>query len=178
MKNYIRKEKILQESLRLGLDYRVLTRPTFDFLLEIKKQLAQTNGGQEADFKQVFEKYIEVKNINQDTQVLAIEFDNLFDGLFMKLKIKVPPKDSLEQLKLLLAVKFGLQAKNDFILVHKIERILHDLDFVYVNLIKALRDPEAAKLQKEAMARLSQRFDLVARSISQAPKPKKEASQP
>lgn len=96
----------------------------------------------------------------------------------MKLKIKVPPKESMEQLKLLLAVKFGLKAENDFVLVHKIERILHDLDFVYVNLIKALRDPEAAKLQKEAMARLSQRYELVARSISHAPKPKKEASQP
>ena len=41
-------------------------------------------------------KYIETKNINQDTKVQAIEFDNLFDGLFMNYKIKVPPKDSME----------------------------------------------------------------------------------
>ena len=76
----------------------------------------------------------------------AIEFDNLFDGLFMLQKIKAPPKESMEQLRLLLAVKFGLKAENDFVLVHKIERILHDLDFVYVNLIKVLRDPDAQKL--------------------------------
>lgn len=33
IRNYINKEKLLLQSLRLGLDYRALTEPTFKFLL-------------------------------------------------------------------------------------------------------------------------------------------------
>jgi hypothetical protein len=39
VKNYISKEKLMLESLRLGIDYRVLTQPTFSFLLQLKKSI-------------------------------------------------------------------------------------------------------------------------------------------
>ena len=39
LKNYLRKEKLMVESLRLGFDYRALTEPTFKFLLELKQHL-------------------------------------------------------------------------------------------------------------------------------------------
>ena len=37
--NYLRKEKIMAKSVKLGLDYQVLTKATFDFLLRIKQVL-------------------------------------------------------------------------------------------------------------------------------------------
>ena len=147
VRNYLRKEKIMSESERLGLDYRILTKPTFEFLLRIKQEMNGPDGKGETNkpFKEVFEKWIETKKVNRDTQVLAILFDNFFDGLFMKFKIVCPPQSSMNQLKLLLAVQFGAKLDQSYILVQKIERVLHDLDFVYVNLIKILRDPDAAK---------------------------------
>lgn len=36
VRNYMNKENLMLESLRLGLDYRVLTQPTFGFLLQLK----------------------------------------------------------------------------------------------------------------------------------------------
>lgn len=46
----------------------------------------------------------------------------------------------MEQLKLLLCVQFGLNIKEpSYFLVQKIERVLYDLDYVYVNLVKILR---------------------------------------
>ena len=56
----------MQESIRLGLDYRVLTEPTFDFLLRIKQELNGPDGKTEKnlDFKEVFAKYIVTKKIN------------------------------------------------------------------------------------------------------------------
>ena len=56
----------MQESIRLGLDYRVLTKPTFDFLLRIKQELNGPDGKAEKnlDFKEVFAKYIVTKKIN------------------------------------------------------------------------------------------------------------------
>ena len=104
----------------------------------------------------------------------AIDFDDFFDGLFMKFKIVCPPQQSMAQLKLLLAVQFGTKTEQCFVLVQKMERILHDLDFVYVNLIKVLRDPDAAKHQNDAMEHLTERFYFVARSMSNAPPQPKE----
>ena len=39
VRNYLRKQKIMRQSIDLGLDYRVLTKVTFDFLLRIKQVL-------------------------------------------------------------------------------------------------------------------------------------------
>jgi len=36
IKNYVKKEKLLVDSQRKGLDYRALTEPSFDFLLKLK----------------------------------------------------------------------------------------------------------------------------------------------
>lgn len=39
VRNYLHKEKVMQQSISLGLDYQVLTKATFDFLLRIKQVL-------------------------------------------------------------------------------------------------------------------------------------------
>lgn len=36
IKNFVKKEKLLVDSQRKGLDYRALTEPSFDFLLKLK----------------------------------------------------------------------------------------------------------------------------------------------
>ena len=114
IRNYLRKEKIMKKSISLGLDYKILSKTTFDFLLRIKQALnnsddkgkKQTDSSQ--DFRQVFAKDIKTKRMNQQISVALIEFDDLFDGLFMKYKIKNPPKETLDHLKILLCVQFGL----------------------------------------------------------------------
>ena len=39
VRNYLRKQKIMEQSINLGLNYQVLTKTTFDFLLRIKQVL-------------------------------------------------------------------------------------------------------------------------------------------
>ena len=56
------------------------------------------------NFRSIFSKHIVSKRLNTDASVDLIEFDDFFDGLFMKFKIMCPPKDTLEQLKFLLCV--------------------------------------------------------------------------
>ena len=85
----------------------------------------------------------------------------------MKFKIKNPPKETLEHLKLLLCVQFGLNANEKcYFLVQKVERMLYDLDYVYVNLVRIIRDPNHGQLQAETAKMLKQRYDFVARGIS------------
>lgn len=36
VRNYLHKEKLMQQSISLGLDYSVLSKVTFDFLLRLK----------------------------------------------------------------------------------------------------------------------------------------------
>ena len=95
-----------------------MTKPTFDFLLRIKqilnkppdvKQPSEETEKPAAtvdvqNFRNVFSKQIVTKKMNGDVGVDLIEFDDFFDGLFMKFKIMCPPKDTLEQLKFLLCV--------------------------------------------------------------------------
>mmetsp|Transcript_39810 Transcript_39810/g.52111 ORF Transcript_39810/g.52111 Transcript_39810/m.52111 type:complete len:102 (+) Transcript_39810:374-679(+) len=94
------------------------------------------------NFREIFARQIQTKHVNTDVGVDLIEFDDFFATLFMKFKIMCPPKDTLEQLRVLLCVQLGPHIKEpSFFLVKKIERVLYDLDFVYVNLVKILREP-------------------------------------
>jgi len=117
--------------------------------------------------RKVFAKSLQTKVINAAQSLELVERDDFFDGLFMKFKMKCPPKETMEQLKLLLCVQFGPNAKEpSFFLIPRLERLLYDLDYVYVNLVKILREPDHEKNQVEALKRLQRRFDFVARGIS------------
>lgn len=39
IRNYRAKERLMMESIRLGVEYRALTRPSFKFLLSLKQTL-------------------------------------------------------------------------------------------------------------------------------------------
>jgi hypothetical protein len=39
--NYIRKTKVWQASLALGINYKVMSKPIFDFLLQLKQSLEE-----------------------------------------------------------------------------------------------------------------------------------------
>ena len=63
VRNYLRKEKIMRQSVRLGLDYQILSKATFDFLLRIKQMLNSTDvkgkkDNATQDISQVFAKDI------------------------------------------------------------------------------------------------------------------------
>lgn len=153
VRNYLRKQKVMTQSQDLGLDYHILTKASFDFLLRIKQVLSNQDDKvkkQEAvmrDFREAFAKVIQQRRMNEDMVLPLIEFDDFFDCLFMKFKIMCPHKDTLDHLKLLLCVQFGLgNQEKSYFLVQKVERVLYDLDYVYVNLIKILREPNHEKL--------------------------------
>ena len=165
----------------MGIDYRVLTKNTFDFLLQIKQQVHGKESSQLATddnkleesrskyndtIKTLFAKVVVQKKLSTSVSVDLIEFDNFFDQVFMKFKIMSPNTQSQEQIKLLLGVQFGINQKQTFLLVSKIERVLFDLGFIYVNIAKMLRHEEADQNQKQALADLKQRYDFVARGIS------------
>ena len=84
---------MIKDSERLGLDYRVLTQATFDFMLKIKQALIGQDGKSER-FKSSFKKHISRQVINETTNIELMGFDDLFDHLFMKFKIHCPTKDS------------------------------------------------------------------------------------
>ena len=95
-----------------------------------------------------------------------IELDAFFDEVFMKFKIRTPAQDCRDQLKYLLGVQFGTRQKECFILVNKLERVLFDLGFIYVNIAKMLKDPEAEAKQMEKLQESRQRYEFVSRGIS------------
>jgi hypothetical protein len=57
----------------------------------------------------------------------------------MKYQIRCPPIKIQESLKLLLCID---EKYPDVVLVRKLERILSDLDYIYVNLLKIIKNPE------------------------------------
>lgn len=98
-------------------------------------------------FRTAFTKWTEKKRFSSEQAIDLIEFDNFFDGLFMRFKIRCPDKDTMDNLKLLLCVQFGPNIKEQsYFLMQKIERVLYDLDYVYVNLVKILRESNHEKL--------------------------------
>lgn len=72
----------------------------------------------------------------------VIEFDNFFDALFMKFKLVSPGHAGIEQLKYLLGAQLGSHATQVFFLVSRIERVLSDLDYIYVNIVKMIRSKD------------------------------------
>ena len=89
----------------------------------------------------VFAKVIVAKNLSNQVKLDMIEHDNFFDEVFMKYKIRMPKADCLEQIKLLFGVQLGIKQKETYILVNKLERVLFDLGYIYVNIAKLLKDP-------------------------------------
>ena len=62
MRNFLRKEKILRKSQAIGLDYRVLDKTTFEFILRLKQAVSdQTYPGlsQTNNFRQILAEVIE-----------------------------------------------------------------------------------------------------------------------
>ena len=54
VKNYLQKEKIVSKSADMGIDYRVLTKPTFEFLLKLKQEISgQETSSQVLDDQQL-----------------------------------------------------------------------------------------------------------------------------
>ena len=52
-----------------------------------------------------------------------------------------------------------------FLLLPKLERVLFDLDFVYVNLLKIIRNPKASTLPKQAANALQAKYDLLSQNL-------------
>lgn len=177
MRNFLRKEKILYKSQAIGLDYRVLDKATFEFFLRLKQAVSdQQYPGLSANsaghtFRQALVDIVEEKQIlvgqNQGVQSLeVVEFDNFFDAIFMKFKLVSPGHAGIEQLRYLLGAQLGSHATQVYFLVSRIERVLSDLDYIYVNIVKMIRSKEHSALQKEAMDMLKQRYDFISNSLS------------
>ena len=92
VKNYIKKEKMIRDSERLGLDYRVLTKPTFEFLLKIKQAMVSKEG-KTLKLKSVLKKVCQSFGLNETQVIEVIDFEEFFDQLFVKFQIMCPSKN-------------------------------------------------------------------------------------
>jgi hypothetical protein len=63
--------------------------------------------------------------------VSLVSFDDFFDALFVKFKTRCPDKSTQEVLQMLVGATFENEA---VIIVEKMERVMQDLDFLYVNI--------------------------------------------
>ena len=64
----------------------------------------------------------------------------------MKGNLHCPPEAQQEELQLLICVNFA--GKYTAAVLSKLERVIFDLDYVYVNIIKILRHPKAEENQR------------------------------
>ena len=74
-----------------------------------------------------------------------IEIESFFEELFNKFRILTPKAAQKEHIELLLGVKFGKNQNESYLLVSKLERVLFDLGFIYVNIAKMLKHEDAEK---------------------------------
>jgi len=70
----------------------------------------------------------------------------------MKGNLHCPPLAEREELKLLICIDFG--GRYTGAVLSKLERVIFDLDYVYVNIIKILRHPKAEENQRLAKKEL------------------------
>lgn len=122
-------------------------KPQLDASSKSEQKMTSDQEREIKNFREIFARQIQMKKVNDEVCVDLIMFDDFFDTLFMRFKILCPPKDTMEQLRVLLCVQLGPNIKEpSYFLVKKIERVLYDLDYVYVNLVKILREPDHESL--------------------------------
>lgn len=108
------------ESLRLGIDYRVVTQPTFNFLLQLKQNIK---------IEELPWQKMQIQGSSQEINVIS--HNDFFLFLLSRFKIKKPLKiDDF----------YWLASIPGYVVKNKFERILSDLDLLYVNLIKVIKD--------------------------------------
>ena len=110
--NFITKEQILLESLSQGIEYRAISRPTFQFLLDLKAA--------SVDLRTTMQ-VIVVSVGNGGHTLSLINRDEFFDNLFMSHQIRTPSQ--APDLDWLIGIP-------GYIVVGRLERVLSDLDFI------------------------------------------------
>ena len=110
--NFITKEQILLESLSQGIEYRAISRPTFQFLLDLKAASVDLRATMQV---------IMVSVGNGGHTLSLINRDEFFDNLFMSHQIRTPSQ--APDLDWLIGIP-------GYIVVGRLERVLSDLDFI------------------------------------------------
>lgn len=158
IRNFTRKERLVIDSERLGLDYRVLTPTTFDFLLQLKQIDTKT------PVRKILQAHVTQEVLSDLITLDLVSFENLFDAVFMKFGVRCPDKQTQEVLKVL----FGATRSSGdvFLILDKLERILLDLDFLYVNIRQMVNHPKATENQKVAYKKLVQIHNQISEAIA------------
>jgi hypothetical protein len=77
--------------------------------------------------------------------IKTMKFEEFLDELF-RLKVLYPPHKNQEELINLICFMFpGQKEKTDEVLIHRLERVLNDLDHIYVNIVRMLRSKDYEK---------------------------------
>jgi len=147
IRNFIRKEKLMLDSERLGLNYRVLTPAAFDFLLQLKQIDAK------ARIRQVLAAHVVQVVLSETITLDLVRFEQFFDEYFMKFGVRCPDRPTQDVFKVL----FGATLKDGEVslIVGKLERILSDLDYLYVNIRQIVNHPKTVENQKLAFKQLA-----------------------
>ena len=110
--NFITKEQTLLDSLSQGIEYRAISRPTFQFLLDLKAASVDLRATMQV---------IEVSVGNGGHTLSLINRVEFFDNLFMSHQIRTPSQ--APDLDWLIGIP-------GYIVVGRLERVLSDLDFI------------------------------------------------
>jgi hypothetical protein len=119
---------------------------------------------------------------NGTLEIKTVEFEEFLDILFMKLRVLRPPTREQEGLKLMICSQFPQNKEiQDEVLVHRLERILNDLDHIYVNIVRMLRHPDydiahknAIQKLKETKSQVNKHMKVVGGKASKAASPEKK----
>lgn len=141
IRNVIKREQVLEESQRFGLDYRIVTKSTLDFFIRL--QQVASDG---LLLTQPLKPYLKTLVIN-GAELQVMNYDDFMDQLFMKFRVQCPPAKSQEELKLLLTIEVQNLV---FVVIPKVARILHDLPSILPHLTRLINSPDAVKNQNAA----------------------------
>jgi hypothetical protein len=177
----MKKELIMQQSKGLGINYDILSKESVEFLFQIRSSLMHENNNninensadEDEEFRstnekkskqksvpthirEIFASIIEPKNISlakskKGTQVECMDFGQMLDILFVRLGIQSPGSKSLEELKFLMCLDFKYL---EMVMLIKFDKIMHDLDYISIDLLRQAQDQTLDKQRKKALDHL------------------------
>ena len=96
------------------------------------------------------------KGKGKQQKIEVIDFDQMIDILFMRLGIHCPNVNSQEELKYLMCLDLKYL---EMVKLIKFDQIMHDLDYISIDLLRQAQDPNMEKARDKALSKLKRTRD-------------------
>ena len=108
--------------------------------------------------REIFSRIIQKKTIQlknsgskSGSKVEVMDFDLMLDILFMRMGINCPSNKSQEELKFLMCLDFKYL---EMVMLVKFDKIMHDLDYISIDLLRQAQDPNMDRKRKQTLEHL------------------------